>query len=67
MRRQVSQKSTAPVAGVGGGATGLSTMAARIVLFSSVLVVSGLYALVDWFMYRWLVRNFDLVLRRQQR
>ncbi|MEI8196352.1 MAG: ABC transporter permease subunit [Phycisphaerae bacterium] len=54
-------------AGGGGEATGLSTFAARIVLFISVLIVSGLYGLADWFMYRWLVRNFDLVLRRQHR
>ena len=60
--------SLAEINGAGGGeATGISTLAARIVLFVSVLVVSGLYGLADWMMYRWLVRNFDLVLRRQQR
>jgi hypothetical protein len=44
---------------VGGVAAG------RVVLFIMTLLVSGGYCLVVWAMYKSMVRNFDMIIRRQ--
>jgi len=47
--------------------SGFSTPTVRIMIAGSVLISALLYGFLAWLMYRWLLRNFDLVLRRQRR
>jgi ABC-type transport system involved in multi-copper enzyme maturation permease subunit len=42
-----------------------SEFAGRITFFFSILVAAGVYCLLVWAMYRSMVRNFDMVIRRQ--
>lgn len=58
--------------GFTGGATGAAGVSeaegtVRALLFVLIVVSSLIYAFIGRFMYRWLMRNFDLVLRRQRR
>jgi hypothetical protein len=37
----------------------------RVVLFTTTLVVAAVYCLIVWGMYRSMVKNFDMIIRRQ--
>ncbi len=57
--------------GLGAGAAtssnGVSLAAGRIIIFISVLASTVVYCLLVWTMYRSMVRNFDMIIRRQHR
>jgi hypothetical protein len=40
-------------------------LAGRLTFFFSILVAAGVYCLLVWGMYRSMVKNFDMVIRRQ--
>lgn len=49
----------------GGGSGGIEVATGRVVLVISYLVACGAYCLVVWGMYRSMVKNFDMIIRRQ--
>ena len=48
-----------------GGTSGITDGAARVVLFISFLTSAVVYCLIVWGMYRSMVKNFDMIIRRQ--
>ena len=53
--------------GSGANATygGNAAFVGRLVVFITTMVVSGVYCLIVWGMYRSMVKNFDMIIRRQ--
>jgi ABC-type transport system involved in multi-copper enzyme maturation permease subunit len=51
--------------GPGGTFAGEFELAGRILVFVVTLVVSGGYCLIIWGMYKSMVKNFDMIIRRQ--
>jgi len=49
-----------------GGASGDPTIA-RVIMAISFLSSSAVYCMLVWFMYRSMVKNFDMIIRRQHR
>ncbi len=48
-----------------GGKDGVSTSLARIVMFCSFMISCLAYCSIVWAMYRSMVRNFDMIIRKQ--
>lgn len=48
-----------------GGLSGVSTPIGRLVMFCSILVSCIVYCSIVWAMYRSMVRNFDMIIRKQ--
>jgi hypothetical protein len=47
------------------GASGVEEGTGRVILFISFLTSAGVYCLIIWGMYRSMVKNFDMIIRRQ--
>ena len=50
-----------------GPASGGDPLAARVFMFVSALAATAAYAAVVWAMYKSMVKNFDMTIRRQSR
>jgi hypothetical protein len=50
-------------AGAGGAPS--PEMSGRLILFFAIIVASGTYCAIVWVMYKSMVKNFDMIIRRQ--